>query len=144
MCSGHFNVSYFRIQCMFQNREGSEPAKPQQMHVLASSAALKRKEVSGLSAFSPHLKQHLGSRTDINTDLRPGPNKHLEILSHAVTFFICSSVNFFFHQLQVESYGSAIIYLQSTSVPLCVCKASCRCDIAYPTICYIRLIHWHF
>lgn len=49
-----------------QKREHSQPAKLQQMHVLANSVALQRKEVSQLSASSPHLEWHLGSRKDID------------------------------------------------------------------------------
>lgn len=50
------------------NVSQKKSAKLHYIHVSDASAAVGRKEVSGLSASCPHLEQRPGRRKDINTD----------------------------------------------------------------------------
>lgn len=73
------------------------------MHVLANSAALERKEVSELSASSPHLERHLGSGKDIDTDYRLTLNKQPEMCVWVMLWFP--------HVVQCHSFSTSLVWV---------------------------------
>lgn len=80
------------------------------MHVLANSAALERKEVSGVLESSPHLERHLGSRKDSDTDSRRALKQTpRDVCMNHTVISSCGSVSSHFPPTQFESYCSAII-----------------------------------
>lgn len=79
------------------------------MHVLANSAALERKEVSGVSESSPHLERHLGHRNDTDTDCSLALNKQPEMYAWVMLWFP--------HVVQCQSFSSNSVWV----IVFCYC-----------------------